>query len=179
MSRLAGLAVAAALSCLAACSNNLEYAPPPQKAMPEGPAPLRDRPIVRMRDPDVDHFLLQDMLSYSVGQWRWTRQHPRFRIFVAGPKERQVYARFAIIDGIFRKTGPVTVSITVNGKPVAAPRYVAAGEYEFSQPVPELMLAEHSPAIVGFDIDPVFVGDNSDVLGVYLDAVGLPKSGSR
>jgi len=174
------LALAAALCCLAGCSPVVEYAPPAQKVMPEGPNSLRDRPLLRMRDPDIDHFIIEDLMSYSVGQWRWTRQHPRFRIFVADPNGRELYLRFALIDSVFRQTGTMTISMTVNGRALAAAKYNAPGEYEFSRPVPDDLLREHSPAIVGLDIDPVFIGkEDGAILGIYLDTVGLLKTHAR
>ena len=164
---------------LAACAAPPSYHPPPQKVLPQGPEPLRERPLLHMSDPDLDYFIGGGMFPFSQGSWRWTHRNPEFRIYLADPRRRELRMRFAVIDSTFRRTGPVTVTPSVNHTPLAPRRYEGPGEYEYRCPVPGSSLKEHAPAIVGLGITPVFVGErDGTVLGVYLRSIGLPREGA-
>ena len=165
---------------LGGCSPEIEYRPPSQKAMPPGQDPPRIRDVIRMADPDADAFIAQDVLQGAGGSFRWTGQRPRFKVWLNEPGGREFLMRFALISGNFQETGPVTVSITVNGRLLAAPVFAAAREYEYRHPVAETWLAAPAPIVLGLDIAPVYVAKADGVkLGVYLECIGLPKAGAR
>jgi hypothetical protein len=176
------LAVLAApwLFWLAGCSRNLDYPPPLQKTMPLGQDPPRVRPVLRMSEPDADAFIVQDVLGSAGGIFRWTAEHPRFKLWLEDASDREFVVRFALIASNFRETGPVTVSVTINGRELAAPAFAIPREYEYRHPVPKAFLAGPSPAIVGLDISPVSVAKADGVkLGIYLESIGLLKTPKR
>ncbi len=133
-----------------------------------------------MSDPDTDAFITQDVLPASGGAYRWSGEHPRFKMWLDDAAGREFLLKFALIRENFRETGPVTVSITVNGRLLAAPVFTAAEEYEYRRATPAEWLAGPGPAVVGLDISPVYIAKADGVkLGVYLECIGLPKAGDR
>jgi hypothetical protein len=148
--------------------------------MPQGQDPPRVRSVLRMSEPDADAFIIQDVLGYAGGIFRWTGERPRFKLWLEDASDREFVMRFALIASNFRETGPVTVSITINGRALATPVFAIPREYEYRHPVPRALLAGPSPAIIGLDISPVTRAAADGVaLGIYLEAVGLLKAPPR
>jgi len=86
--------------------------------------------------------------------------------------------RIAVPEETFAITGPVTVSIlrersgnrSAAIRPAEVARLLVPG-------LSEALLANHSPAIVGLDIAPVFIEPRlHKELGVLLYSIGLPRA---
>ena len=169
------LAIGACLVC-SACAPNLAFAPPPQKTIPAGPEAPLSRPLLRMSDPDADAFLVAEVARDNPGSpFRWTGEHSRFKLF-PGPEDDEFYIRFGLIPANFRQTGPVTIGILVNGVALAARRFDAAGDYDYSHPVPPRLLTSASPVTVQLDISPVYIAPPwGERLGVAVQAVGFRR----
>jgi hypothetical protein len=174
------LAAIGACALLGSCTPVIEFAPPAQKQAPQGHEHVT--PIVRnqllMEDSDANGFIDQDVEPASPGYvLRWTNAHPRFRLWPDGTAGREIRLRFQLLPETVSVTGPVTVSITVNSRKVAAPVFSVPGWCDYSHPVPDELLAGSRPALVGLDVSPVFTqkADGSK-LGIYLYAIGLTKA---
>ncbi len=161
----------------AGCSPNFEVAPPRQKVMPAGKDPGYDSVLAEMSDESADSHILSDMLGRADGaQWRWTNQHPRFRMYPDLDIHWKYYVKFTVPGVILEKVGPVTVQFVLNDNILAARTYKKDGEYEFEQPVPESLVAAKTPAILGLDIDPVYISESDKVkLGVILQVIGFRR----
>jgi hypothetical protein len=168
--------IAALLVC--ACSPNFEVAPPPQKVMPRGNDPGYDSLLAEMSDGSADSYVVSDMLGRADGaEWRWTNQHPRFRMSPEPDMRWRFYATFTVPGVVLRRVGPVTVRFVLNDHVLATRTYKKDGGYKFEQLVPEGILAAKSPAVLGLDIDPVYIAEADGAkLGILLRAIGFRRA---
>src|SRR5260370_21790690 len=104
----------------------------------------------------------------------WTYQHPAFSFALKRTENLDFYMRFSVHSRTFADTGPVTLSIFVNGKMIDHPRIDAPGEREYSYPVPSILLQMKNPVIVQIDVDPVWPSDGTK-LGILLWAMGFAQ----
>ena len=169
-----------ALSCIVAligCTPNVHFPPPLQKTLPEGTERPIVQPVIEMSDLRAEGFVIQDIFTLDGGkEFAWTGRRPRLRVWLDDAKARVFRMRIAVPEETFASTGPVTVSILVNGHQIAAPRFDLPGMHDYSCPVTETLLQRTSPAIVGLDIQPVFLDPRTrKELGVLLYSIGLPR----
>ena len=174
-------APASALACvlaLAACAPDIRFAPPPQKTLPQGVERPIVHPSIDMSDLRSEGFIIQDVLTLDgPSEFAWTNHRPRFQVWLDDGASRVFRMRIGVPEETFTSTGPVTVSVLVNGQRIAAPRFDQPGMHDYECPVAEALLAEHSPAIVGLDIQPVFLDPRTHKeLGVLLYLIGLPQA---
>jgi len=160
-----------------ACATKLEYPVPRQKALPFDLDPPFSHPLVRLADPDADAFIAQDIARGNVGgQFRWTGARPGIKLWLDERSDREFYLFFGIIPSTFKDTGTVTIGILINGTKLAAPKFAAPGDYEFSQSVPKEILGDTSPTIVELEISPVYTAPPyGEKLGICLQTIGFRK----
>jgi hypothetical protein len=168
--------IAALLVC--ACSPDFEVAPPPQKVMPLGADPGYNSLLVEMSDGNADSYVVSDMLGHADGAaWRWTNQHPRFRMSPESDLRWRFYVKFTVPGVVLQRVGPVTVQFILNDHVLSTRTYRKDGEYEFEQLVPESILAKKRPAVLGLDIDPVYIAEADGArLGVLLQVIGFRRA---
>ena len=106
----------------------------------------------------------------------WTNGHPSFSFPLTGTVDLDFWMRFAIHDVTFAKTGPVTLTIRINGQVIDRPRYDSPGEREYSHPVPSALLKAKNPVVVEIDVDPVWIAplDHAE-LGIVLVSIGFEE----
>lgn len=169
--------IAAALSA-GACTPSLEYAPPPQRTIPEGEDPATGLRILRMNNPSLAHRIVQDIDPGAADSaWLWTHQRPRFRMRLE-PEPWIYHVGFTVAGVVLKAVGPVTVTFVVNDRVVGRERYTVDRHFEFETPVSEEILRLAEPVIFGFDVDPVLVSERDGAkLGVLLESIGFRKPG--
>lgn len=174
------ISIAAAFATVG-CAPAPEYPPPSQKIMPSGPEPLLGPATVRMSDLAVDSSIVKDVLQADPGSaWRWTNQNPRVRIWFDRSKPQVFYLRFTLAGVILKQVGPLTIRMIVNDKVLDTRRFEKEQHYEYSNPVPAAALGVEDNAILGLDIDPVYVSPRDGVkLGVLLEEIGLKPAGAE
>lgn len=106
-----------------------------------------------MSDPHADDFIVQGFRDKSEGSWRWTHDHPtlRFRLPESGPLRFKM--DFTLPEATFHETGPVTLAIAINGRPLDRPRFTQAGDYHYIHPVPEALLHRDGENLVSIEPD--------------------------
>ncbi len=167
---LFALLVSFVISC---CDRGPEtYPPPAQYAMPGG-SPL---PVLALGVPNPDAWVLGDIHEDTplVGV-RWTGAHPRFAFRLNRTENLDLVIRMEVHEIPFSHTGPVTVSIRINGQLISQRRYDSPGIRDYREPVPPAVLRSQSPAIVSMDIDPAWVADDQAVFGVLLTYIGFQE----
>ena len=124
--------------------------------------------------PKLSAFLVRDFLDAPAGQiYRWTNQQPTMRFHVRRTANRLLRLDFIVADVTFKDTGPVTVSVKVNGRTLGAVRYDAPGEKRFEKTVPADWL-DADPTIVSVEIDKVWVSKTDGArLGVMFLRAGF------
>ena len=105
---------------------------------------------------------------------RWTGQHPEFSFALARTTDLDLYIRFAVHSRTFADTGPVTLSIYVNGDRIDQARFDTSGEKKYSHTVPSSLLERKNPAVVRIEVDPAWSPpDYGPKLGILLFDIGF------
>jgi hypothetical protein len=161
---------------LAACANIPDsYAPPVQRKPLTGADPSPVGRFVHMAQADADSYIVRDVTAASeAGAWRWTRKRPELRFFLESTDHVDFKADFSIADATFKDTGPVSVSVFINGNLLDTVRYAQAGEKHFSKAVPEEYLHPKALNFAALDIDKVWVSKTDGAqLGFILMRAGF------
>ena len=83
---------------------------------------------------------------------------------------------FSIAETTLRETGPVTVSVLINGHLFDTLRYTDAGVKHFDKPVPPNFLRARSVNFAALEIDKVWVSKTDGaVLGFILTRAGFKQ----
>ena len=153
-------AILALCLCAAGCGEGvLTYAPPPQRPALTGedPEPGVGR-LVRMSDGNAARYLVSGFLDAAPGApHRWAEQHAEMRFFLLAVDRLKFSMEFAIPEVTFKVTGPVTLTITINGHALDSVRFDRPGQLEYHRPVPPEILRANQENAVAIDADKVWV----------------------
>lgn len=164
------------LAALAGCSRQQDvYAPPEQRRPLAVSQPSFVGPFADMSDPNADAYVVRDVsLSVEGGSWRWTNARPELQFYLTGVDNVKYAMEFAIADATFKETGPVTLSVFVNGALLHKERYAKPGPYKMEIPVPASMLKAAAVNRVAIEPDKVWVSKTDGAkLGFILTAAGF------
>lgn len=157
------------------CSNYPESYPPPiQRDAATGTFAPRFRSLLEMNRPGVEGYFIADIRALEGNAWRWTGPRPAMRFILERIEGLRFIMDFAIPGVTFEQTGPVTVSVHLNGRLLARERYTAYGEQHFERAVDPSWLAVGEDTIVEVEIEPSWLGpDNQTRLGFILSRAGF------
>ena len=131
-----------------------------------------------MADTDAETHFVQDISPLlEVNTWRWTGKRPAIRMFPGTAQKLSFFMDFTIPRATFTQTGPVTVSFFVNDHLLDQIHYAAPGRQRFEKPVPAEWLDTNGYAIVGAEIDKLWIPAKRDAkpLGFILVSLGLEQ----
>jgi len=129
-----------------------------------------------MDDPHADQYLVRDFQDHGPGTWRWAYSHPVMRFFVPDAPRLKFTVDLALPERTFRETGPVTLTLRLNGTVFGRHRCDQAGPQQFSQPVPNELLRRGAVNLVAIDPDPVWVSKaDGGRLGFILSRAGFTE----
>ena len=150
------------------------FAPPVQRtALLDAPAHGPGY-FLSMDDPRADLYLVRDFQDHGPGTWRWAYAHPVLRFFVPGAPDLKFAMDFSIPERTFRDTGPVTLSLRINGALFDRHRVESPGEHHYSKAVPPELLRANQENLVAIDPDPVWVSKaDGGKLGFILSRAGF------
>jgi hypothetical protein len=153
------------------------YAPPVQRKPLSGADPSPVGSFVHLAEADADSYIVRDVNGAAeAGLWRWTRKRPELRFFLDSIDHLNFKADFSIADATFKDTGPVTVSVFINGNLLDTVRYAEPGEKHFSKPVPERFLHVKALNFAALEIDKVWVSKTDGAqLGFILMRAGFAQ----
>jgi len=164
---LAGAILAAAGGCKRGPSKS-------QATVEEAPAVSS---VLQTADPKAAPQLLKGFYDVEAGSWRWTAG--KFSVSLsppAGAPERgaRLILRLTVPDPVIQKAGPVKLSASVEGTPLAGETFSKPGQYVFSRDVPASALGKRV-VVVDFALDKFLPPSGSDEreLGVVVSAVGF------
>jgi hypothetical protein len=134
------------------------YAPPDQRK----PLSVEDastlKAFIKMNEPSAPiHFVRDIGQDLQSGTWRWTQQRPTLMFSIPTTKDQKFSSDFVIAETTFQKTGPVTISITINDHLLDKTTYAKSGQQHFEKAVPELWLRMKPENIVTMEIDKLFI----------------------
>lgn len=133
------------------------------------------RYLVRMAAPRPDQRIVKDISGLSTRS-RWTGPNPTVGLKLpdSGPWVARV--EFLIHDTTWRTTGPLTVTLYLNGQRLLETRYETAGPQILTAPVPAPFVPPSGEVTLSARIHPVWVAPSDGVaLGVLLSAIGVVR----
>ena len=132
--------------------------------------------FLSMTDPNADAYLVKDVAASGPGTWRWAFAHPVLRFDLPEAAKMNFTLDFAIPERTMRDTGPVTLTIRINGRLLDRPLFDKPGELHYAHLVPAEMLRPNAINEVAIDPDPVWVSKaDGGKLGFILSRAGFTE----
>jgi hypothetical protein len=168
---LAVLAAASALGCLHVPES---YPPPAQRGAPSQ-APRMLSPFIEMSDAAAAAHIVADVSpAVESNAWRWTYRRPRLQFQLDTVENLRYAMRFTLPDTVLEATGPVTLTVSINGRALPPVRYDSPGEKQFEAPVPAEWLSTEGTVEVEASLDKVYVAPRDrQALGYILLSAGF------
>jgi hypothetical protein len=162
-------------ACLAGCAHLPDYAPPPQREALTGTESGGLGYFLSMSNPNADAYIVQGVEAQTEnGGFRWAYAHPVLRFQVPRTDRLRFVMDFALPDITFQVTGPVILSISVNGRPFDHPRFDRAGQQHYERDVPPDLLRANAVNLVSIDPDKLYTAPRDGAkLGFPLSRVGF------
>jgi hypothetical protein len=128
-----------------------------------------------MDDALADDYIVRD-ISAEHGVFRWAFRHPELRLRVPEGRKLKFAAEVAIPEATFKDTGPVTISILIEGKPLASLHCPRAEKYRIEKPVPPDWVESGKVVLVTFETEPRWVSplDGAQLSFLLYDAGFIP-----
>ena len=172
------LSILLSLVLLSSCANIPDsYAPPVQRKPLGGTEPNPIGHFVQMGDLNATAYIVNDVADGAeAGSWRWARKRPELRFFLETVESLSFTADLSIPGTLFSETGPVAISIFINGQLLDTVKYSDPGEKHFEKPVPANFLRAKSMNFVAMEIDKIWVSKSDGVvLGFILTRAGFTQ----
>jgi len=130
--------------------------------------------VVKMNDPYAMAYVVQDVRDLlEAGAWRWTSRRPELRIYLDDIRGLKFTADFTVPESGFRHTGPVTISILVNGQLIERVKCQEPGRQQhYEKPMPESWLHARWLNFVAMEPDKTWSG-GKDTFGFILTSAGF------
>jgi hypothetical protein len=158
-----------------ACSRTPDiYQPPIQRKPLTGPEAHLGQ-FVNMSDPTADAFIVRDISKTTEGgSWRWAYRHPELRFYLRGTGRLKFLMDARVPDHTFRDTGPIMLSIMINGHELDKIRIEKPGDLHVEKPVPASFMQGGSENFVSFETDKQWVSrEDGAVLSFVLTRAGF------
>jgi hypothetical protein len=166
------LPVIAALS-LAGCALGPETYPLPAQRPQGFQAWELEPPFVEMKASNAAEYVVRDISPTPEGA-TWTFDHPELRFLLNSTSGLRFVADFGVPPVTMEQTGPVTISVRINGHPLGRIRCPAPGDRRFEKPVPPEWLDTTSYTRVEMEADKHFISPRDGVrLGFILHRAGF------
>jgi hypothetical protein len=124
-------------------------------------------------EPGLTTRLLSGWHALEDWSWRWTERRCSAAVSLpAGSGQAALTLRFVLPDVVLERLGPVTLSATLAGRPLAPETYSHSGEHVYRR---EVALAGLPPdaVVVEFELDKCLPADSTDSRERGLIAVSL------
>ncbi len=164
--------------CLCACQNiPAIYRPPAPREPISGAIASPDFSAAAMNDPKAAKFFLRDIDSdLAANTWRWTGPNPALRLRAPETPPFDLIIDFAVAEATFRETGPLSIPVTLNARPLDTIRCAAPGRMLFRKAVPAELLRPGDLTEVALTIDKTWKEPGSGRLyGIQLLRVALER----
>lgn len=159
---------------LAGCSRHPATPPlvplPAQRTLVSAPDLPYQRDFVFFSEARASALILRDIAPEGIE--RWTGPHPAMRFPIPAPGPYLAEVRVHAAKATLKDTGPITLTLRLDGRPIASLRVSDDGPRTLSSPVS----ISQSSAELSFTIDKPWVSPADGVkLGVLLQAMGFRK----
>jgi hypothetical protein len=131
--------------------------------------------FIRMNASNADLYIVRDISPVvESGTWRWAMKRPELRFFLEQTAGLRFSLDLAVPEVTFQHTGPVAISIQINGQPFQEVRCDEPGPRRFVWPVPPSLLTAGAINTVLFQPDKVWVSpEDGTTLSFILTEAGF------
>src|SRR5579883_1000911 len=160
-----GLLLLLSLLTLASCARDMGgwFEPPMARTPRLGPISPYARPFVKMSDPGVTNMFIRDIEgTLNNNAWRWTGKSPALRLQLSTAANQHFVADFAVPEPGFAHTGPVQITIQINGRTLATVNCDKPGPHHIDQAVPSDWLNTQLDNFAAFEIDKTWRDNGMD-----------------
>ncbi|MGA2155847.1 MAG: hypothetical protein ABSH37_15645 [Bryobacteraceae bacterium] len=158
----------------AGCGSRLEWYPPPeQRPSLSLPSSLPFGYFVAMSDPNAGAYIVGGFRDQSEGVWRWTHERPVLQFYVPRAPRLRLLVDLTFPDQTFAQTGPVELTIRLNGKEFDRVRYAKPGSQEYTKDTPWEWLHPDAVNTVALEPDKTAAGPDGERLGFVLTRAGF------
>jgi hypothetical protein len=157
---------------LAGCSTQPWYPVPEQRAS-MGEAQLGTLGhFVYMSQADADAYIVSGTREKSEGPWRWTHDRPVLRFYLPEAERLKFRMDFTVPDATFHETGPVTLTVAVNGSVIDRIRCDKPGQRQYEHGVPAELVRANAENLVAITPDKTA---GAERLGFVLTSAGFAE----
>lgn len=158
------------------CGRQLWYAPPAQKpSMGEASLGTLSH-FVFMSQPDADTYIVQGMREKSEGPWRWAHDRPVLRFYLPEVGRVNFQMDFSLPENNFHQTGPVTMTLAINGRFFDRAIFNKPGQQQYSHSVPVELLHPNAVNLVAIAPDKTAgQQEGGERLGFVLTSAGFAE----
>jgi len=114
-------------------------------------------PFVEMGSPAAPAYIVGDVAGAVGNPWRWTFARPELRFQVPPGANLRFVLDFGIVPATFAETGPVVLSVSLDGKLLGRMRCLEPGDRRFESRVPEGWLTAGQIVTVTAEVDRRYV----------------------
>jgi hypothetical protein len=133
--------------------------------------------LVRMNDPRARAYLVRDIADgLGSDELRWAFRNPQLRFWLDRTDGQVLTWDFRMHSVTLASTGPVTITVSINGRALDQIRCGRDGDYHFEKRVPAEWLYTDRPTLVALTPDRVWVSpQDGGVLSFLLRQVGFRR----
>jgi len=165
--------LAAALTCLSGCHNELRYPPPPQRAK----ITHRVSAVIGMAGTRPDQLwgsIVSGVLPAAPNaDWRWVSTHPEFRFKIDRSMRWRLVVGITAAHVALAQVGAQHATFRINGRVAGSATLDREGRFDFEFPADPASLARAYPQTVSMDFDPCIAQAPNPPLCVLLHSVGF------
>jgi hypothetical protein len=153
------------------------YPPPTQRSQSLAPGEV-DPPFVEMCAHDANQYVVRDIDLTTDGRaWRWTFERPELRFILNCTEGQRFAVDFGVVGATLAQTGPIHISIQVNGRLLGKVYCPTPGDRHFEQAVPASWLSTTDYTRVVIQADKLFIAEADGAkLGFTLYRAGFIES---
>ncbi len=121
----------------------------------------------------VGHLLHDFMEQDERAERRWTFERPALLFAVPRRPNTRFRMDFVLAAQTFSKTGPIRMTVWLNGKPLGQAVYGSPEQHSFEAAVAPELLRDDGVALIETTLDKYFVADDGVKLGYLFESAGF------
>src|SRR5574340_865522 len=132
------------------------YGMPAQRSAGPASQPMTLGPFATMADVNADAYIVSGVNEPDPkSPWRWTQARTQMRFYLPQVRGLKFTVDLVLPEASFNETGPVTVSVHVNGTLLGKQRFESAGRHTLELPAPERLLKRDALNMVVIEPDKI------------------------
>jgi len=132
--------------------------------------------FVYMSQADADAYIVGGMREKSEGPWRWAHERPVLRFFLPEAGRLRFQMDFTLPDNTFHETGPITLTLALNGTAFDRVRCDKPGQQRYEHSVPPELVHANAVNQVALTPDKTAGRDlTGERLGFVLTSAGFAE----